>query len=396
MICSPLERLVVGTLLIAALISPVVGAGNPTVTTVYVFQGGSDGGPAVGDIVVGPDGAIYGKTIKNSDAITVFRLDPAAGVNKSLFVGYPGATDDANSGVVFGANGGLYGASYFNGGSGLCAVGCGLIFQVDGVTGALSTIYQFLNNGDGRGTHAVVIGSGGAIYGLSDEGGTANQGSIFRVNPATGRRATLYSFTGGIDGNGGDAGVRFGPDEALYGETTGGGQFGSGTLFRLDTLTHGFRILYQFTAADGNTHIFNSPPTLVVEQNGSIFGTTVTGGAYGKGMIFCLVPATGTLTVLHSFSGSDGRNPTRLVIGTDGKLYGLTVYGGTADFGTVFQFDLHSGTFTSIYSFTNTTDGAHPGQGGLTVSVDGTIYGTTLSGGGPNGTGHGTVFKIAL
>ena len=231
---------------------------------------------------------------------------------------------------------------------------------------------------------------------MSDEGGTDGQGTIFRLNPATGHRTTIYTFSGGLDGDSGDAGVLFGSDDALYGENTGGGQYGHGTLFRFDTLSHAFKALHQFTAAEGHTHIFNSPPNLVVEQNGTIYGTTLTGGTFGKGMIYSLAPATGVLTVLHSFSGSDGSSPTRLVMGTDGKLYGVSVYGGTGNFGTVFKFELHTGTFTSVYSFTNTMDGAYPGAGGLTVSVDGTIYGTTLSGGGTSGSGSGTVFKITL
>ena len=158
---SSIARLAVGGLLIATLMSPGM-AGTPTFAPVYVFKGGSDGGNPVGNIVIGPDGAIYGKTIENPSAITVFRLDPATGVNASLFFGNPGATDDANSGVVFGTSGAIYGAAYFNAGSGACAVGCGLIFKLNGTSGVLSTIYQFLNDGDGRGTHAVVVGSGGA------------------------------------------------------------------------------------------------------------------------------------------------------------------------------------------------------------------------------------------
>jgi uncharacterized repeat protein (TIGR03803 family) len=370
--------------------SPAVG-GTPTVTTVYEFNGGSDGSNPAGNIVIGPDGSIYGKTIENPGAITVFRLDPSTGVNASLFFGNPGATDDANSGVVFGANGAIYGAAYFNAGTGPCYAGCGLIFQVNGATGVLSTIYQFLNEGDGRGTHAVVVGAGGDVYGMSDQGGTDNQGTVFRLDPRTHQRTTIHSFTG-LDGNGFDGGVQFGPDEALYGETTGGGQYGDGTLFRLDPVSFVFKVFYQFTSTDGNTHIFNSPPDLVFDHKGTgaIFGTTVTGGSFGQGMIFSLLPTTGALTVLHSFNGGDGKNPTRLVLGTDGNLYGLTFYGGTANFGTVFKYDLHTGAFTSVYSFQNSTDGAYPGQGGLTVSVDGTIYGTTQSG----GTGSGTVFKI--
>src|ERR1700683_1010299 len=166
---SPTARLAAGAILLAALLSPAVG-GTPTVTTIHVFQGGSDGGSTAGNIVIGPDGAIYGKTIEGTSPTTVFRLDPTTGVNTSVFLGNLG-NDDANSGVIFGTNGAIYAASYFNAGSGECYGGCGLIFQVNGATGAESTVYQFQNNGDGRGTQGVVS-VGGALYGLADEGGS--------------------------------------------------------------------------------------------------------------------------------------------------------------------------------------------------------------------------------
>src|ERR1700691_2918983 len=373
---SPTARLAAGAILLAALMSPAVG-GTPTVTTIHTFQGGSDGGRPAGDIVIGPDGNIYGKTIEGSDPITVFRLNPATGVNTSVYFGNPGANDDANSGVVLGTNGAIYGASYFNAGSGECYAGCGLIFQVDGATGAESTVYQFLNDGDGRGSQGVIT-VGGVLYGMADEGGTDHQGSVFRLDPTTGNKTTIYNFTGGNDGSNADGvGILFGPDGALYGETIDGGKNGHGTLFVLDPFSRAFKVLHQFTSTDGNTHIFNTPPNLATDEKGVIYGTTVSGGTLGQGMIFSLDTATLTFKVLHSFSGSDGTNPTRLVIGTDHNLYGLTVYGGTGNFGTIFKFDIKMGAFTSVYSFQNTTDGAYPGQGGLTVSVDGSIYGTT-------------------
>jgi uncharacterized repeat protein (TIGR03803 family) len=110
-----------------------------------------------------------------------------------------------------------------------------------------------------------------------------------------------------------------------------------------------------------------------------------------------------TLTVLHSFDGTDGEEPSRLVQGTDGNFYGVTTEGGGAnkgcsnDFedtcGTVFTIT-PNGMLTTLYNFcslSNCADGYQPGAP-LVQGTDGIFYGTTNVGGGAKS--DGTVFKI--
>src|SRR5579859_2925586 len=114
-------------------------------------------------------------------------------------------------------------------------------------------------------------------------------------------------------------------------------------------------------------------------------------------MILVVVLAAGsnttnaqTLTVLHSFSGSDGSNPDGgLVQGSDGNFYGTTFDGGAHNTGTVFRIS-PTGSFTNLYSFTGGIDGALP-QTVLIQGNDGNFYGTTSKGGTTNA---GTVFQI--
>src|ERR1700761_7806601 len=88
-----------------------------------------------------------------------------------------------------------------------------------------------------------------------------------------------------------------------------------------------------------------------------------------------------------------------LVVGPDGNLYGTSFYGGEAGLGTVYKMT-PKGEETVLYSFKGGGDGAYPAAP-LIVGQDGSLYGTTEYGGdGPctssQGTGCGTVFKIAL
>src|SRR5579871_3910509 len=62
-----------------------------------------------------------------------------------------------------------------------------------------------------------------------------------------------------------------------------------------------------------------------------------------------------SVTVLYSFSGSDGAYPyTPLVEASDGNFYGTTYYGGNNG-GTVYQVT-PSGALTTLYAFAGTSD----------------------------------------
>src|SRR5580658_592569 len=156
---------------------------------------------------------------------------------------------------------------------------------------------------------------------------------------------------------------------------------------------------------------------LVAGANGVFYGTTKFGGAYGNGSVYQLTaPAAGgswTETLLYSFKGptvNDGEWPyASLVIGNDGSLYGTTLEGGAVDTcgssrcgGTVFKLSpprTSSGKWTEtvLHSFPSADgDGTGP-WGGLVIGANGALYGTTQTGGiesTPESFGYGTVFEM--
>ena len=109
------------------------------------------------------------------------------------------------------------------------------------------------------------------------------------------------------------------------------------------------------------------------------------------------VTPSGVLTILYTFTGgNDGQYPMGELVEdpADGNFYGVTREGGTAGYGTVYRIT-PGGTLTTIYSFPDWHSvndiGDQPGAG-LTLSSDGSLYGTT-NGGGLND--YGDVYKIA-
>ncbi len=160
----------------------------------------------------------------------------------------------------------------------------------------------------------------------------------------------------------------------------------------------GFKVLHSFDGADGSS----SWGQMLLGADGNYYGTTQNGGSgscnMGCGTVFKVTP-NGTLTTLHSFTGSpDGALPfAGLVQAPNGDLYGVTLAGGTSancspngasGCGTVFTITL-SGTLTTLHSF-NGLDGNGPGAP-LLLASDGNYYGTTAGGARYGG---GTAFKI--
>lgn len=146
-----------------------------------------------------------------------------------------------------------------------------------------------------------------------------------------------------------------------------------------------FTSLVSFNGSNGA----NPSAELAWAADGSFFGTTTSGGAYGYGTVFRLT-TNGTLVPLVSFGNINGATPFgRLSLGTDGLFYGTTSGGGTNGYGTVFKMTTN-GVLTPLVSFNN-TNGARP-HAGLTQGNDGNFYGTTAFGGT---NGAGAVFRLA-
>jgi len=117
------------------------------------------------------------------------------------------------------------------------------------------------------------------------------------------------------------------------------------------------------------------PGRLVEGRDGGLYGTTPFGGDFGAGTIF-RIDGAGSFTRLHSFARTDGARPNAtLLVGSDGALYGTTQEGGSSGHGTVFRIDA-AGRFTSLHSFT--TYGALDGE--IVLGSDGAIYGTVFQG----------------
>jgi len=89
---------------------------------------------------------------------------------------------------------------------------------------------------------------------------------------------------------------------------------------------------------------------LLQGADGNFYGTTGLGGTAELGTVFKITPS-GTLTILHSFDGTDGYYADGpLVQSTGGNFYGTTEFGGIYSSGNAFKIT-PSGTLTTLYNF---------------------------------------------
>jgi len=276
--------------------------------------------------------------------------------------------------LVQGVDGNLYGMTAAGGTSDL-----GIVFKIT-PGGALTTLYSLsAQNSDPYA--GMILATDGNLYGTT----LAGSGSIFKIMPDS-TLATLYSFcaqSGCSDGGGPYAAPIQAADGNLYGTTAWSGTNGFGTVYRI-TLGGTLTTIYSFCALPGCADGSTTQAPLVQATNGALYGTTKTGGTYGSGTVFKITP-DGALTTLYSFcarSGcADGHDPfAGLIQAADGALYGTTVAGGAYGRGTVFKITL-AGTLTTLYSFcaqSGCADGRNP-YSGLVQATNGLFMGQLLA-----------------
>ena len=229
--------------------------------------------------------------------------------------------------------------------------GNGVLFQLTSTGGGWTetVLYSFVNGSDGRiPLGGLVMDKSGVMFGTTSRGGNHDFGTVFELEQSGGvwSETVLYSFSGGIDGGKPGYGELIeGADGTLFGTTSTGGTHFAGTVFRLSQSGRAWKeqVLYSFTGGtDGDSPL--SMPAF--DGSGGLYGTTVSGGDLGNcggsgcGVVYELIPSGGEWneSVLHAFEGSDGAFPQAGVI-TDraGSLYGTAMYGGAFDYGSVWK-----------------------------------------------------------
>jgi uncharacterized repeat protein (TIGR03803 family) len=244
----------------------------------------------------------------------------------------------------------------------------------------------------------LIMDANGDLFGTTATGGASGKGSVFEIKFANGSYtstpATLYSFTGGADGQLPYGGLVMDANGDLFGTTSGGeagGAFGgptspsagSATVFEIKATngTYASTPTTLYTFPGGNNYSA-SLAGLIMDAAGDLFGTS-TGGFGVPATVFEIKFANGsyasTPTVLASFSGDTIGGG--LVMDAAGDLFGVT---GS---GTVFELKNNNGSYSSPITLAT----GLVSDAGLTIDAKGDLFGTDVFEGAY---GFGWVFEI--
>lgn len=439
--------------LIVSLFTAALHAGSsaavPTYEPIATFQLGPTE-PGRAKLLRHSDGYFYGVSRDggaNRDG-AIYRV--TAGGAMTTLASLPPSFSPHKSGVVSDGRGFLWGVN-FGGGS----ENRGVIYKYEVATRAFSTVIDFTASEaviKGRYPFAGLVADGsGLLWGTTHQGGTANIGTVFKVDPVSGTLSTVAEFTGfaGAVQGAYPMGAMVGDGAGfLWGTTSQGGANGAGTIFKINLSTGVLTTVAELENTDGadpeselvadgrgflwSTARFNgstfcgtvfkvrmatgeltkvvdftgnsgaAPGTeplagLVRDGAGLLWGTTSKGGSEDGGTLFKINPATGAFTSVLHFPGTYGSErgyfpDATLADDGAGKLLATTRRGGNQDTGTLFQVDPVSSQVTTLRQFTGAADGVGPigAAAGLSEDASGLLWGTTIRG-GPNN--YGTIFK---
>ena len=262
----------------------------------YRFSGGTDGaGPAAG--LVSANGTLYGTTqyggkttrLCSAGCGTVFSIS-TSGV-ESVMYRFQGGKDGAQPvSTLIALPGSFYGTTQYGGtNTAFCTTGCGTLFKLS-TNGAKEIVHSFKYSpasSDGAYPAAGPTALGAQLYGTTLGGGNASNGTVFKASPSTGVEKVLHNFSccaTNTDGAYPVARLIRGNGE-LYGTTDDGGSHDNGTVFKITTA--GVEtVLHDFTGKPDGAQ----PKASLFFMGSSLYGTTAAGGLTSGGTVFALTP----------------------------------------------------------------------------------------------------------
>ena len=406
---------------------------------------GDDGSLVEGSLIQGSDGMLYGTArIPNGGVIFKLRTD---GRDYQVIRRFNEAPGVPLGTLLQGTNGALYG---FLGGN----LGDGAIFRIN-TDGSHYIILRYLSAHDGfHPASGLIQAPDGNLYGMTQDGGAYNMGTIIRINPDGQYFALLHHF----DGNGAHpAGVPIVLNNDLWGFTPRGGLHGGGVIFKFNLATENYTKIADFNNATGTGPMFgnlllvNSPVTVVTPAHAA--DNITFSDVMSKTMTVSFIPGDGSnrLAVMKAgsaptfkpsnnthYSGNVGNGQTVVYNGTESsfplsglqadtdyyitifeynssgseirylaadapvanrhtrtasdKLFGTAANGGRRLGGTIFKFDPEEPNSLSVVHLFHLQFGMHP-HGNVIEGKDGFLYGATR--GGRVFASNGTIFKVS-
>jgi len=386
-----------------------------TFASIASFQSSVSGSQPQGLVLDGA-GYLFGVTATGGAKGygTVFKIDTHTNQLTTL-ASFPGpAVASPNGGIspkgnLVIDNGNLYGTTVGGG-----EFGKGTVFEVAGIAtaGTGSTITTVASFDGVNGSYpfmGLVVDTSGNFFGTSLGSSKKGFASTVWELPKDGDTITALVTFKSTDQLAGDLATdatgKLAVDSShnIFGTTARGGAKGLGSVFQISLTSftgtqHTFSTLASFDNTKSNTYGVDPTGTLLRQSDGSLVGTTASGGSSGDGTIFAAVPGTGStysIVTKAPFKGTSasGIHPLGTLIMDNGNLFGVTATGGSKGYGTVFELAAGTAsTITTLHPFTTISNGVNP-TGPLVLDAQGNFWGATYLGGAKSHN-SGTIFEL--
>ena len=300
----------------------------------YNFTGvGADSTPNI-PVVFDAQGNLYGAGFGSGGEI--FELSPPSGGSGPWTenVIYQGGVGTYST-LVLDSQGNLYAtspsASGYQG---------GYVFELSPPSGGsgpwTQTVlysFPFLSTGPFQPQGGVIFDANGNLYGTTEAGGANGEGTVYELSPPSGgagpwTASVLYSFGSAplsVDGRYPLSGVTFDSNGNLYGTTVNSTAYGNGASTG---------VVYEISPPGGGSgswtevvllNLYNTTSNIdgngpyagvILDPQGNVYGTTIEGGNYpcaggvGCGVVFELSPGTGVPTTTVVTASLIGGNET--------------------------------------------------------------------------------------
>lgn len=338
---------------------------------------------------IGADGAFYGTTQLGGQhgQGTVFRFMPGEGITAvHHFKNMEGQAPRV--GLLKLADGSLWSVATLGG-----EHGKGTIFRVS-PGGRLKAVHSFDGTDGEYPLAALTLASDGWLYGSTAGATDAYAGSVFRIHPKTHLFELLHRFEGSVD----SAPIAHSPtgrllqarDGSLYGIAYRGGIKGQGTIYRVDPATGQVSLVHAFKTEEGCKPFAG----LTEGPDGTLFGAATSCGNNDSGTVFRATLTGGGADVqpMHHFHWyNEASAPVcDLTLASDGYLYGCTQDMG---YGSAFRIHPDGREYNRflLAGWRTPSKGAFPW--GRMIEHDGALWGT-LSMGVYSEYNAGTIYKL--
>ena len=219
----------------------------------------------------------------------------------------------------------------------------------------------------------LVNGRNGYLYGISLKGSNRNDGTLFKYNYSTG----TY--------------INFGPPLGHFGTGSpiiktslflhsNGNLFGAfmGRIFEYNIIANSFSWLTPILGYERSSYFVSE------DTSGDIYiVSSLENDGQSIGNLKKYSLSTNTVSTIHTFTGLDGNTPVgELILAKNGKFYGVTKLGGVNNKEVIYEYDPSLSTYTKKLDF-DSINGTNP-EDGLAELKHGKLFGTTKFGGTNN------------